>query len=45
MLFFERSSRYHRLAIWCFVVGSSPMLVGALGSGLEKLWQAERQTS
>lgn len=45
VLFFETFSRYHRVAIWCFVIGSSLMLVGAVGSGLKKLWQVEHQTS
>lgn len=45
VLFFETFSQYHRLAVWCFVVGSSLMLVGAVGSGLKQLWQAEHETS
>ena len=45
ILFFERFAPWHTLAVWLFVVGSSLMLVGALGSGLKKLWQAEHQTS
>lgn len=45
VLFFERFSQLHTLAVWLFVAGSSLMLVGALGSGLKKLWQAEHQTS
>ncbi len=45
ILFFERFSEYHTLAVWCFVVGSALMLVGAVGSGLKNLWQAEHETS
>lgn len=41
VLFFERFSQYHAQAVWLFVVGSSMMLTGALGSGLKKLWQLE----
>jgi hypothetical protein len=41
VLFFERFSHLHTLAVWLFVIGSSLMLIGALGSGLKKLWQVE----
>lgn len=45
MLFFERFSHLHTLAVWLFVVGSSLMLVGAVGSGLKKLWLTEEQSA
>lgn len=41
VLFFKRFEQWYTLAVWLFVVGSSLMLVGALGSGLKKLWQVE----
>jgi hypothetical protein len=44
VLFFETFSQYHRLAVWCFVIGSTLMLIGAVGSALEKLWQAEHRS-
>lgn len=45
VLFFERFSHLYTLAVWLFVVGSSLMLVGAVGSGLKKLWQTEEQSA
>jgi uncharacterized membrane protein len=29
--------------VWLFIVGSALMLVGALGSGIVKLWRAEER--
>ncbi len=39
VLFFKAFERYYTLAVTLFVVGSTFMFIGSLGSGLRKLWQ------
>jgi uncharacterized membrane protein len=39
VLFFKEFDHYYTLAVWMFVIGSFCMLIGALGSGLGRLYK------
>lgn len=45
VLFFQRFEQWHTLAVWLFVVGSTLMLIGALGSALKNWYEAEHRSS
>jgi len=39
VLFFKTFDQYYTLAVWMFVLGSVCMLIGAMGSGLRRLYK------
>ncbi len=43
VLFFHVFEEYYTLAVAMFVAGSLFMFIGALGSGLHRLWQHREQ--
>lgn len=43
VLFFKAFEQYYTLAVSMFVVGSVCMLIGAIGSGLRRLWQRREE--
>lgn len=40
VLFFKPFSAWYSFAVWCFVIGSTLMLVGAIGSAATDIEQA-----
>jgi len=45
VLFYKAFDQYYSLAVSLFVVGSAFMLIGAVGSGLRRLWQRREEAS
>lgn len=41
VLFFERFQRWHTVAVWLFVLGSTNMFVGAAGRAAKELYEHE----
>lgn len=45
VLFLERFSQWHHLAVWLFILGSAGMFVGAMGKAAKDIHEAEEEPS